>query len=92
MATMRCPNCSSEIQKPSSITGIVLGLLVLFVIGAPMFLIVCLAAISAVGSNADATFEESNSQIKAELREVDFDTSEFKTIESDVTNAQRITD
>ena len=52
MATLQCPNCQTHIQKPTNVLAWVfgiLGALALLMVGGFLLIIVCLAAISAVG-------------------------------------------
>ncbi len=58
MATTRCPNCSTEIRRPSRILGFILGALTMVFVGVPMLIVACIAALVAIGSNASDTFSE----------------------------------
>ena len=57
MAKMLCPNCHTQIEKPSNSTGwivAILGGIGLMMVGGFLLIIVCLATISTIGANAEA--------------------------------------
>ena len=90
MATIRCPNCHSEISKPGShLWLIILGFLGFVFIGGIMLIIVCLAAIVAIGANADEEFDRIGANIQAEAPG-EFDLSIPLTAQADAATTEVI--
>ena len=58
MATMRCPNCSSEIHRPGNPLAIIIGTIAVIGLAGFLFIIISLAAIAAIGSSASAEYEQ----------------------------------
>ena len=79
MGTMRCPHCSSEIKKPGNVLAIILCIFgCLFVSGA-LFVIICLATITAIGRNANAEFDRVNATIEADaINDIGYPASNFE--------------
>ena len=67
MATIPCPQCGTQVKKPTNIVGLVLGIFAFLFIGGFCLILVCLAAIAAVGENAEAEFQ----QVAAEISSID---------------------
>lgn len=66
MSTIQCPNCQCQIKKPANVLAWVLGLMGALCFGGFMLIVVCLAAISAIGESAKSEF----SAVDTELVEV----------------------
>jgi len=62
MATIQCPNCQCHIQKPTNVVAWAVGIIALLMVGGFMFIIVCLAAIAAVGEADMDTQQHAYSQ------------------------------
>lgn len=70
MASVPCPNCGTNVQKPTNVIAIVLGIFGFLFIGGTLLIVVCLATIATIGANAEARFDE----VSAELNEVNYET------------------
>ena len=56
-------SCHTVIKKPTNVVAWVAGILAALFIGLVLLVVVCLAAVTAIGTNAEAQFDE----ISAEL-------------------------
>lgn len=53
MATICCPNCQTQIQKPTNVVAWVLGTLAALFVGGFLIIVICLSAVTAIGANAN---------------------------------------
>ena len=54
MATMCCPHCQKHFQKPTNVVAWVVGIVAALIAGGFLLIIICLAAVTAIGANANA--------------------------------------
>ena len=79
MATMRCPNCQTEIQKPTNVLAWILGTIAVGGLGLFMLVIVCLAAITSIGAVAT----EDGIGASADIQAVSYEQAETGSVELD---------